>query len=158
MKNNKIIQIITLVSIIVIIVLMAVYKNNLDRSSIEVSSVSLNNDKPTILVFGSETCSTCISLHNTLESLNKNYNKEININFIDVVKYPDFKDEYEVSSMPTTYFINSDGSPYEISNEVRYKYSFNYKYNEKNNIDAVYLLGDISETDLELIVREMIKK
>lgn len=67
---------------------------------------------PIIIDFGSESCISCKEMAPILKKLNKDLSGKAIIKSIDVVKYPEFAQDYPINVIPTQIFFDKDGNPY----------------------------------------------
>jgi thioredoxin 1 len=81
-----------------------------------VSANAQNNTKtppaaklPRIVDVGADKCIPCIRMAPELEKLKKEYAGVLEVQFVDVWKYPEAAEPYKVRGIPTQIFYNADG-------------------------------------------------
>ncbi len=91
-----------------------------------------------------------------LVELNKEFQGEAIIKFVDVWKNPAAAQDFPVSAIPTQIFYNSDGSPYVPSEEVFNLIQFNmYSLGESGVHDFTVHQGGLTENQMRLILSDM---
>jgi thiol-disulfide isomerase/thioredoxin len=79
-----------------------------DSTSKESFQAALKQDKPVVVKFFSEWCSTCHYVAPIYAKTKSNYSNKASFFEIDVDKYPDLSDEFEVMYIPTIYVIDPE--------------------------------------------------
>lgn len=139
-KNNiKLIAILIFISLLIFIIWglknnwtqnTTVKNNNIGEKNIsnvvenedvflgEFNSKSLNLEElksynvPIIIYFGASWCPSCKELYPVLEGLYEDYKGKVIIQYVDIDKYQEIAYGYPIEVIPTTFFYNSDGTPY----------------------------------------------
>ena len=157
--KNKIFKISIIVLIIGLIVGVYVYKNKIDKDvnidktqsqtmsqkEIDFSMDIVDDDfdierltsygVPVIIDFGAGYCQPCKEFEPTLHKLKEQYGDNIIIKLIDIEEYPEIADEYEIMTVPTQLFYNSNGTPYiPLSNMT----NTNIEFKKNENGDVLY--------------------
>lgn len=112
MKNKLI-----LLGIITALILIVAFKEKEVVSALDVDnsfkkSDYLNKKLPVMFDLGSDTCISCRDMRKVLIDTNLKLEDKAIIKFIDVIKYPDLLDQFDMRVMPTQYFYNKDGKLY----------------------------------------------
>lgn len=76
----------------------------------DVVQQALQQGKPTIAEFGSDTCATCQQMAKVLQQLNQDYGKQLAIAHVNIVKQPEYTAKYRIMLMPTQVFYDADGN------------------------------------------------
>lgn len=112
--------------------------------------------KPLILVFGSEDCIACRQLKPVMEKLSDKYEGKIYIKYVDIVKHPDFYDNYRFQYIPSLIFFKNDGTPYIPSKEYVDEYNFEIAKDDSGNAKYTLHQGALPQEILENIIQELI--
>lgn len=112
--------------------------------------------KPLILIFGSEDCIACRQLKPVMEKLSDKYEGKIYIKYIDIVKHPDFYDNYKFQYIPSLIFFKNDGTPYIPSKEYVDEYNFEIAKDDSGNAKYTLHQGALPQEILENIIQELI--
>ena len=112
--------------------------------------------KPLILIFGSEDCIACRQLKPVMEKLSDKYDGKIYIKYVDIVKHPDFYDNYRFQYIPSLIFFRNDGTPYIPSKEYVDEYNFEIAKDDSGNAKYTLHQGALPQEILENIVQELI--
>lgn len=112
--------------------------------------------KPLILIFGSEDCIACRQLKPVMEKLSDKYEGKIYIKYVDIVKHPDFYDNYRFQYIPSLIFFKNDGTPYIPSKEYVDEYSFEIAKDDSGNAKYTLHQGALPQEILENIIQELI--
>ena len=171
MKNRKIILIIVVFIILALVAGIWYMKqqeensNNMKQSEIEtpleITSLNLeelkNKKMPIILDFGSDSCVPCIEMQPVLEKINLDYQNKALIHFIDVWKYPSLAQDLPIQLIPTQIFINSDGTPYNPSEEILNTIPGFQIYVDQDTNEYVYTThqGGLTEKQMIKILTQM---
>lgn len=67
---------------------------------------------PIIIDFGADYCMPCKQMAPALKKVNKEMQGKAIIKYVDVAKYPQIAEEYEIQLIPTQVLVNSDGTPF----------------------------------------------
>lgn len=70
---------------------------------------ALQQGKPTIVEFGSDTCATCQHMATVLQQLEQDYNGQLAIAHVNIVKQPEYATKYRIMLMPTQVFFDANG-------------------------------------------------
>lgn len=111
---------------------------------------------PTVIDFGSDSCSACKRMASVLEALNTEWQGKAAVQFMDVWKYTDGVDDFPLSIIPTQFFFNSDGAPYVPSEAIQEEIEFTMYYDESTS-EHVFTVhqGGITEEQMRKIFAEM---
>lgn len=112
--------------------------------------------KPLILIFGSEDCIACRQLKPVMEKLSDKYEGKIYIKYVDIVKHPDFYDNYKFQYIPSLIFFKNDGTPYIPSKEYVDEYNFEIAKDDSGNPKYTLHQGALPQEILENIIQELI--
>ena len=112
--------------------------------------------KPLILIFGSEDCIACRQLKPVMEKLSDKYEGKIYIKYVDIVKHPDFYDNYKFQYIPSLIFFKNDGTPYIPSKEYIDEYNFEIAKDNSDNAKYTLHQGALPKEILENIIQELI--
>lgn len=112
--------------------------------------------KPLILIFGSEDCIACRQLKPVMEKLSDKYEGKIYIKYVDIVKHPDFYDNYRFQYIPSLIFFKNDGTPYIPSKEYVDEYNFEIAKDDSDNAKYTLHQGALPQEILENIIQELI--
>ena len=112
--------------------------------------------KPLILIFGSEDCIACRQLKPVMEKLSDKYEGKIYIKYVDIVKHPDFYDNYRFQYIPSLIFFKNDGTPYIPSKEYVDEYNFEIAKDDSGNAKYTLHQGALPQEILENIIQELI--
>lgn len=112
--------------------------------------------KPLILIFGSEDCIACRQLKPVMEKLNDKYEGKIYIKYVDIVKHPDFYDNYRFQYIPSLIFFKNDGTPYIPSKEYVDEYNFEIAKDDSGNAKYTLHQGALPQEILDNIIQELI--
>lgn len=66
-------------------------------------------DRPTVIDFNATWCPPCQQIKPVFESLEKEYSKSVNFKSVDVDENPEMARQYNIESIPTFIFLNSEG-------------------------------------------------
>ena len=98
-----------LISILVIVVLIITFKEN--SNDRDLPSITLEENTPTVILFSSTSCTSCIEMKKILTTLEESH--DYDFDYIDVlVDHRENKQilvQYNVRMVPTTVFINGEG-------------------------------------------------
>lgn len=112
--------------------------------------------KPLILIFGSKDCIACRQLKPVMEKLSDKYEGKIYIKYVDIVKHPDFYDNYRFQYIPSLIFFKNDGTPYIPSKEYVDEYNFEIAKDDSGNAKYTLHQGALPQEILENIIQELI--
>lgn len=112
--------------------------------------------KSLILIFGSEDCIACRQLKPVMEKLSDKYEGKIYIKYVDIVKHPDFYDNYKFQYIPSLIFFKNDGTPYIPSKEYIDEYNFEIAKDDSGNAKYTLHQGALPKEILENIIQELI--
>ena len=112
--------------------------------------------KSLILIFGSEDCIACRQLKPVMEKLSDKYEGKIYIKYVDIVKHPDFYDNYKFQYIPSLIFFKNDGRPYIPSKEYIDEYNFEIAKDDSGNAKYTLHQGALPQEILENIIQELI--
>ena len=70
----------------------------------------LQQGKPTIAEFGSDTCATCQQMAKVLQQLEQDYGTQLAIAHVHIVKQPEYTTNYRIMLMPTQVFYDANGT------------------------------------------------
>lgn len=148
----------------------------------EVNGLKTEN-KPIIVVFGSDYCPTCASYKPYIKELNQDYGDKIVIKYIDTTKHEDIRKEYNIELIPSTIFYYPDGEAYrpkdsieiesinEVVDELKYvsdtiitvsgdelslNNSFEYGVDENGELVYCKFIGLLEMLQLEQIAEELL--
>ena len=112
--------------------------------------------KSLILIFGCEDCIACRQLKPVMEKLSDKYEGKIYIKYVDIVKHPDFYDNYKFQYIPSLIFFKNDGTPYIPSKEYIDEYNFEIAKDDSGNAKYTLHQGALPQEILENIIQELI--
>ena len=72
---------------------------------------------PVIVDFGADECIPCKQMAPVLKELNEELRGKVIVKFVDVWKNPDAAQSVPLSTIPTQFFFNADGTPYVPADE-----------------------------------------
>lgn len=75
----------------------------------DVVQQALQQGKPTIAEFGSDTCFTCQQMAKVLQQLEQGYGEQLAIAHVNIVKQPEYTQQYRIMLMPTQVFFDANG-------------------------------------------------
>ncbi|MDD5393206.1 MAG: thioredoxin family protein [Thiothrix sp.] len=70
---------------------------------------ALQQGKPTIAEFGSDSCRTCQEMSKVLNQLEQDYATQLSVAHVNIVKEPDYAKQYHIMLMPTQVFFDANG-------------------------------------------------
>lgn len=73
---------------------------------------------PLILDFGSESCAPCRQMAPIIEELHDTLRGEAIIRYVDVWKYPELAKDFPLEVIPTQFFFDASGKPFEPSESL----------------------------------------
>ncbi|MFA5527120.1 MAG: thioredoxin family protein [Peptostreptococcales bacterium] len=127
-RRKGLIRMIILIAILVVIIGIWIVKNhqrdNYNQEAITenpdfaLESASLNLDKlksyglPIIIDFGADSCPPCKEMEPILRELHAEYQGKVIIKYYDVWKDPSLAEGFPVQVVPTQFFFDQDGKPY----------------------------------------------
>ncbi len=107
------------------------------------------NKLPMIIAFGSSSCVPCQELKPILQELSKEYENKVIIKFVDISKNSDVAMDFPIKVVPTLFFFNKDGSPFESDDLIMYS-----SKKDNKHIFTAYE-GKLGKSYLEQILKEM---
>lgn len=75
----------------------------------DVVAQAIQQGKPTIAEFGSDSCHTCQEMSKVLNQLEQDYGKQLSVAHVNIVKEPDYAKQYRIMLMPTQVFFDAKG-------------------------------------------------
>jgi thioredoxin 1 len=101
-----------LVAFLVVIVGFGAVQLSSEVQAIEgdVVQQALQQGKPTIAEFGSDTCATCQQMATVLQQLEQGYGGQLAIAHVNIVKQPEYTTKYRIMLMPTQVFFDANGN------------------------------------------------
>lgn len=112
--------------------------------------------QPIIMTMGNKACIYCEQMRPHLEGLSKKTQGEAIIKYVDTDLYKDLVAEYPIYGTPATVLIDSEGNPYEPSEEFKdLVYQFAEQGSEEPSLSMVF--GYLDEGQLEKLIEEMTK-
>ncbi|MFI3141280.1 MAG: thioredoxin family protein [Clostridia bacterium] len=173
MKDKKVLKILVPILIVLVIAAIGVGKNfysttdqdtsfefedenfALDAESIDLD-VLLSYNLPMMLDFGSVSCIPCKMMASVLYNSNIAYQGKAIVKFVDVWEFPNGVGDFPVEIIPTQFFINADGSPYEPSFMIESELDFLYYYDDVTG-ELLYTAhqGAITQEQVDAIFAEM---
>lgn len=169
---KKLLQIILPLLILIIIIVLALFKhNNISQDIVEIytnttdipfeiTTIDLDliksYNKPIILALGSEYCSPCQLMQPALEETYELYYDKAIIQFIDVWKN-EIPSDLPITLIPSQILINSDGTPFDISDDLINSIGSFKKYYRSDNSQLEYTIheGALTTEEMTLILNEM---
>lgn len=73
------------------------------------ASAAKSNGLPTLIDISATWCMPCQMIAPTVHELEKQYEGEINFEYIDFDEHPDIKEKYNIEAVPTFIFLNAAG-------------------------------------------------
>ncbi len=111
---------------------------------------------PVLLDFGSASCGPCQMMKPDLTAFYEETYGKVLVQYADVWKDASLTGGLPVSAVPTQYFFNADGTPYNPSDEIREKIFFTqYAYRDTGELALTCHIGIIGKEDLYAIFRDM---
>lgn len=81
----------------------------MELKTLDIEQELNNASKPVIVDFFATWCGPCKMLSPVLENISDKFSEDLKIIKIDIDKYPDIADKYEVMSVPTLmFFVNGN--------------------------------------------------
>lgn len=112
--------------------------------------------QPIIMTMGNKACIYCEQMRPHLEDLSKNTQGKAIIKYVDTDLYKDLVAKYPIYGTPATLLIDSEGNPYEPSEEFKdLVYQFAEEGSEEPSLSMVF--GYLDEGQLEKLIEEMTK-
>ncbi len=173
MKDKKVLKIVVPILIVLVVAAIGVgnnfystpeqdtgYEVEDENFVLEVASldmdVLLSYNLPMMLDFGSDTCIPCKIMASVLYNSNEMYQGEAIVKFVDVWENPSGVGDFPVELIPTQFFINADGTPYEPSFAIESEIDFLYYYDDVTG-ELIYTAhqGSITQEQVDAIFAEM---
>ena len=113
-------------------------------------------DKPTIIMFGTESCVYCRQMEPMLERLSEQYEDKVVLKYVDANNLMDVSSQYPIRGVPAFMYQLSSDKPFVPSEETR-KLGF-YAYSEEGSedVDLVMSYGFVEEQQFTKFIEEMI--
>jgi len=120
MKNKNIIKLVIIILIVIVVGVIFIYKNAI-RSEIQKNEAEKNNVEsevdissnekalPTLLDFGATTCESCKIMASILDKIEIKYQNKLTVQFINVYSASRDTQKYNIRTIPTIIFLNSEG-------------------------------------------------
>ncbi len=138
-----------------------IYNADIDNPDFELHQTeSIDLDKlksyglPIIIDFGADSCIPCKEMAPALKELNEELKGKAIIKFVDVWKYQAAREGYPLRSIPTQFFIDSKGNPYNPEDPDREGMIL---YSTKDSQEHVYTAheGGMTKEQLLAVLRKM---
>jgi thioredoxin 1 len=168
-KNNNTVKFIVLISIILIIGIIWVFKNsenNVDNEiqtgnpdfALNAKTLDLNKLKsynmPMMIDFGSKNCQPCREMEVILKQTNKDFQNKAIIKYVDVGVDQRLANGFPLEVIPTQFFYDKNGNPYLPSNPKRFNMIVHI--NEKTNEhEFTYHKGILTVEQIVAIFKDM---
>ena len=171
---KKILQFTIPIIIVLVIIIFIIFKPNNNQNSentnlsnietllpLHVSGIDLENLKtynlPMIIDFGADECIPCKQMEPVLEEVHVLMNEKAIIQFVDVWKNPNAAEGFPVTVIPTQIFINSDGTPFDVSDKLKKQISGFRKYynSETKELEYTAHVGGLTKRQMLKILEEM---
>lgn len=166
---NIVLKIVIPIVMICVIATIWVVKNNEKKSEevvVKNSDFALNVTQkinlkklksyklPIIIDFGSESCAPCRLMAPDLKELNSELQGRAIIKFVDSWENPKFAEGYPISSIPTQFFFDSKGNPFNPKNPEAMNLT---QYSLKTTGEHVYTahVGGLTKQQMVEILEEM---
>lgn len=109
---------------------------------------------PIIIDFGADSCIPCKEMAPVLKELNEELRGKAIIKFVDVWKYPELAQNFPLKVIPTQYFFDKDGKPYEPSLLLNLQM---IKYSTNDTNEHIYTAheGGMTKEQLFKVLKEM---
>lgn len=105
---------------------------------------------PIIIDFGADYCMPCRSMEKDFKKVNKDMQGEAIVRYVDVWKYPEIAEIYQIELIPTQILFNSDGTPYKNEN-----LELEYVKDENGNHIYTKHTGVLTESNMKKMIEEM---
>lgn len=110
---------------------------------------------PVIIDFGADSCIPCKEMAPVLQEINKELRGKAIVKFVDVWKNPDAAKKVPLSVIPTQFFFDKHGKPYEpeYSDSIKFK-----KYYSRNAADELLFTsheGGLKKEELLTVLKEL---
>lgn len=129
-----------------------------DDFALEVESVDLAAllayRLPIVIDFGSDSCIPCQAMAPVLQSANADYQGKAFVKFVDVRKYPDAVGSFPVQVIPTQFFLNADGTPYQPNEDLDVEF-IRYRAGDTQQHVFTAHQGGLTEEQLRAILADM---
>jgi thioredoxin 1 len=168
LQSKKILQILIPALILLAIAGIWLFKNNPFSDShsktgepLEVTVMDIeeltSQGLPAMLDFGSETCGPCQAMAPDLEEIHAEMEGRAIIRYTDVWAYPENGENLPIQVVPTQFFFNADGSPFEPSEELSAEIGGFTLYSLRETDEHVYTVheGMLSADQMRKILAEM---
>ena len=111
---------------------------------------------PLMLDFGSATCGPCQMMKPDLISFYEESYGKVTVRYADVWADPSLAGGFPVNAVPTQFFFNADGTPFEPSEELQKQMRFSM-YVRRDNDEHVLTahVGVMTKEQMKQIFREM---
>lgn len=109
---------------------------------------------PIIIDFGSDSCGPCVEMAPALRTLNEEMAGEAIILFVDVYKYQEAMTGFPIQVIPTQFFIDAEGKPYQPGEDASVEY-IQYGYRDTGELAFTVHQGTITEEQLREALSEM---
>ena len=125
---------------------------NIELNPEEDFDLSINNELnlerlklynlPIIINFGAEWCPSCVEIKDDIIELNEELYGSAIIKLIDIDEKKEIAEKYDIDEIPAQILINSNGKPYEITD------------NEKYTIESLYTkhIGKLTKDEMLKII------
>lgn len=112
---------------------------------------------PAVIDFGADECIPCKEMAPILNELNEELRGKAIVKFVDVWQNSEAANVVPLSSIPTQFFFNADGSPYVLEDPESAAQDGFYMYTLKSTGEHVFTahIGGLSKESLMAVLREM---
>ncbi len=108
---------------------------------------------PIIIDFGADACAPCKEMAPVLEELNRDLRGRAIIKFVDVWKNPEYAQGYRISAIPTQFFFDANGKPFDPQSPIGLRL---YRYaNEEGEHILTAHVGGMTKEQLLSVLEEM---
>ena len=108
---------------------------------------------PVILYFGADYCPRCEQMKPIMESVKEKTQGRAVLEYVDKAEQTDIAKDYPIKLIPTQFFVNADGTPYN-GEKIEEKGFIKY-HDEQGNHTATSHIGAFTEEELMEILIEM---
>jgi thioredoxin 1 len=162
MSNKRLLKILIILCVTIAGIGVWAIKNSGGGSGWEAAAIDLQELKsrglPIVIDFGSDSCEPCKRMAPVLERAYRKTKGKAVIRFVDVWKHPAAADGFPRQLIPTQFFINADGTPYDPSEEFSKELGLEFlRYGSKTTGEHLFPLhqGGLTDSQMDAILADM---
>lgn len=127
----------------------------LETTEIDLQALSARG-LPMLIDFGADACVPCIRMAPALKAVHASTQGKAVVKFLDVWKHSEAVTDFPVQLVPTQFFFQAGGKPYEPSEEIAASIPFT-RYSDQDSGEPVYTAhqGTLTEEQMLMILSDM---